>query len=215
MNVSGVTKSGTSKFHGAFYDYWRDSKFAANDRSNRIALVEKPKATYKYPGVNVGGPIFFGDSYTKNKDKLFFFFAYEGQRQQVDSGSRFTRTYTQAMKNGDFSELLANRGSNLNSIPQLRIPKGFPGAGKPAPNNDMRPYMTATGKYLASLYPNAELLRSGQPVQLRLQRARAEQPPRHEGAVRLEHQQQHQGVRPDRERRRNGGGLPRRLVGAV
>ena len=154
MNVSGVTKSGTSKFHGEAYDYIRDNKFAANDRSNSIAGVAKPQASYKYPGFNVGGPISFGDSYTKNKDKLFFFFGYEWQRQQVDSGSRFTRTYSQAMKNGDFSELLANRGSNLNSIAQLRIPVGFPGAGDPAPNNDMRPYMSPLGKYLASLYPD-------------------------------------------------------------
>src|SRR4029450_8525590 len=34
MNVSGVTKAGSSKFSGQIYDYWRDSKFAANDRSN-------------------------------------------------------------------------------------------------------------------------------------------------------------------------------------
>src|SRR6266702_4791375 len=111
MNVSGVTKSGSSKFHGGAYDYIRDNRFAANDRSNSIAGVAKPKASFKYPGFNVGGPISFGDSYTKNKDKLFFFFGYEWQRQQVDSGSRFTRTYSGAMKNGDFSELLANRGS--------------------------------------------------------------------------------------------------------
>jgi Carboxypeptidase regulatory-like domain/TonB-dependent Receptor Plug Domain len=32
MNVSGVTKSGTSAFHGEAYDYWRDYRLAANDR---------------------------------------------------------------------------------------------------------------------------------------------------------------------------------------
>ena len=154
MNISGVTKSGTSKFHGSAYDYWRNYRFAANDRSNSITLTPKPKSTYQYPGGNVGGPITFGDSYTKNKDRLFFFVAFEAQRQQVDSGSHFTRTYSDAMKNGDFSELLANRGSNLNSVPQLRIPQGFPGAGNPAPNNDMRPYMSATGRYFGSLYPS-------------------------------------------------------------
>jgi carboxypeptidase family protein/TonB-dependent receptor-like protein len=154
MNVSGVTKSGTSKFHGTLYDYWRDHRFAANDRSNSITLTPKPKSTYQYPGGNIGGPLFFGDNYTKNRDRLFFFVAFEGQRQQVDSGSQFTRTLTPAMKGGDFSELLANRGSNLNSIPQLRIPRGYPNAGQPAPNNDMRPYMTATGRYFASLYPD-------------------------------------------------------------
>ncbi len=154
MNVSAVSKSGSSKFHGEAYDYWRDSKFAANDRSNTITHTDKPKSKYQYPGGNVGGPISFGDSYTKNRDRLFFFAAFEVQRQQVDSGSHFTRTLSPAMKNGDFSELLANRGSNLNSVPQLRIPQGFPGAGSPAPNNDMRPYLTATGKYFGSLYPN-------------------------------------------------------------
>ena len=153
MNISGVTKSGSSTFHGSVYDYWRDYKFAANDRSNSIAGTEKPKSTYQYPGGNVGGPIVFGDSYTKNRDRLFFFVAYEVQRQKVDSGSHFTRTFSQAMRNGDYSELLANRGSNLNSIPQLRIPKGQPNAGQPAPNNNLAPYVSATGRYFASLYP--------------------------------------------------------------
>jgi len=154
MNVSGVTKSGTSRFHGSLYDYWRSHQFAANDRSNSITLTPKPKSKYQYPGGNIGGPITFGDNYTKNRDRLFFFVAFERQLQDVDSGSHFTRTYTDAMKNGDFSELLANRGSNLNSIPQLRIPQGFPNAGANAPNNDMRPYMNATGRYFASLYPS-------------------------------------------------------------
>jgi hypothetical protein len=153
MNVSGVTKSGTSQFHGQLYDYWRDYRFAANDRSNTITETPKPKSKYQYPGVNIGGPISFGDNYTKNRDKLFFFAAFEVQRQQVDSGSHFTRTFSEAMRNGDFSELLANRGSNLNSVPQLRIPQGHPNAGQPAPNNDVRPYIHPTGRYFASLYP--------------------------------------------------------------
>src|SRR5206468_582137 len=153
MNVSGVTKAGTSRFHGEAYDYFRDYHLSANDASNVTAGTEKPKSKYNYPGGNVGGPITFGDRYTKNRDKLFFFVAFEGQRQQVDSGSHFTRTFSQAMRNGDFSELLANRGSNLNSIPQLRIPVGFPGAGDPAPNNNMAPYIAPLGKYLASWYP--------------------------------------------------------------
>ena len=98
------------------YYYSRDSRFAANDRSNSITGVDKPKSNFKYPGCNVGGPIFFGDSYTKNSDKLFFFFGYEAQRQQVDSGAASRARTRTAMKNGDFSELLANRGSNLNSV---------------------------------------------------------------------------------------------------
>src|SRR6185503_3611165 len=181
------TKSGTSSFHGEGYYYLRDSKFAANDRSNTALGQAKQKASYKYPGFNVGGPIFFGDKYTKNKDKLFFFFAYEWQRQNVDPGSRLSRTFTPAMKAGDFSAFLGNQGSNLNmglakmvgldakgqpvviqgvgpdgkpvdltlAPGQMRIPFGFPNAGQPVPNNNMAPYMSSMGKYLASLYPDA------------------------------------------------------------
>ncbi len=232
MNVSAVTKAGTSSFHGVGYYYTRDSKFAANDRSNSITGVDKPKANYKYPGFNVGGPIFFGDSYTKNKDKLFFFFGYEWQRQKIDSGSRFSRTYSDAMKNGDFSELLGNRGSNLNqgAVPalnpdgspagfnlapgQLRIPAGFPGAGGPAPNNDMRPYMTPLGTVPGQPLSRLELHRCEQSVQLRLQCPRAGEPRRAEAAVRLERQQQHQGVRPHLPRPGRHSAAARRLVGA-
>ena len=152
MNISGVTKSGTSSFHGEGYFYNRDSSLAANDRSNSIAGTPKPKSSFKFPGFNVGGPIFFGDNYTKNHDKLFFFFAFEAQRQNVDSGSRFSRTYTDAMKNGDFSSLLANTGSNLNSIPQLHYPRAL--GGGPIPNNNVTPLISPLGHYLASLYPS-------------------------------------------------------------
>ena len=85
MNVSAVTKAGSSQFHGTLYDYSRSHKFAANDRSNSIAGVKKPESSFQYPGGNIGGPIFFGDSYTKNRDKLFFFAGIEVQRQQVDT----------------------------------------------------------------------------------------------------------------------------------
>ena len=114
------------------------------------------------------------------------------------------------MQNGDFSELLANRGSNLNSIPQLRIPQGFPGAGDPAPNNDMRPYITPTraSTWRACIrrpnYNDPE-----QPLQLRLQPPRAAEPHRLQDALRLEHQQQHQGLRPHRARGRGQRESPR------
>ena len=72
----------------------------------------------------------FGDSYTKNSDKLFFFCRLRSAAPAGRLGQPLhAHLSAQAMRNGDFSELLANRGSNLNSIPQLRIPEGFPGAG--------------------------------------------------------------------------------------
>jgi hypothetical protein len=155
MSVSAVTKSGTSQFRGTLYDYVRDSRFAANDRSNSIAGVEKPKDTYQYPGGNIGGPIVIpGIAATRNRDKLFFFLGYEYQFQKVDTGARFTSTPTQAMKRGDFSELLAGVGQNLNMPNVVNIPGGFPGAGTPAPGNNLAPYIHPLGQYLVNQYPD-------------------------------------------------------------
>jgi hypothetical protein len=155
MSVSAVTKSGTSQFRGTLYDYVRDYRFGANDRSNSIAGVEKPKSTFQYPGGNIGGPIIIpGVEFLKNRDKLFFFVGYEYQYQKVDSGTRFTTVPTARMKQGDFSELLAGTGQNLNMPTTVNIPGGFPGAGDPAPGNNVSQYIHPLGQYLVNLYPD-------------------------------------------------------------
>src|SRR2546425_107224 len=87
VQVSAITKGGSSEFHGTFYDYMRHHKFAANDRSNAIAGVDKPKSKYQYPGGNISGPILIpGTDFNKNRDKAFFFFGVELWRQDVDTG---------------------------------------------------------------------------------------------------------------------------------
>jgi hypothetical protein len=80
--VSLVTKSGTNKFHGALYEYYRPTNTVANDffnKNNELASGQ-PNIPQKYVlntfGGSLGGPI--------KKDKLFFFFNYEGQRRAVD-----------------------------------------------------------------------------------------------------------------------------------
>lgn len=155
MSVSAVTKAGSSQFRGTLYDYVRDYRFGANDRSNSIAGVEKPKSTFQYPGGNIGGPVVIpGIEFLKNRDKLFFFVGYEFQYQKVDSGTRFTSVPTARMKQGDFSELLARTGQNLNMPATVNIPGGFPGAGTPAPGNNIAPYIHPLGNYLVNLYPD-------------------------------------------------------------
>lgn len=161
MNVSAVTKSGGSRFSGTLYDYWRDHRFAANDRSNSITGTPKPKSTFNYPGGNVGGPIILpGVDWNRNRDKAFFFVGVEIQRQQVDPGSFLSTTLTDKMKAGDLSELLPGNcaGQNLNmGCAQFNIPRGFPGAGTPAPNNNLAPYIHPLGRVLASLYPSPNI----------------------------------------------------------
>ena len=154
VSVSAVTKSGSAKVGGSLYDYIRDWHVAANDRSNSITGVEKPKSRFNYPGGNIGGPIpipFSG--YNANKDKLFFWFGLEVQRQDVDSGSRLSTTISDAARTGDLSAFLTSRGQNLNHPSVVLIPASFPGAGTPAPGNDLAPYVTPLGLAMASLYP--------------------------------------------------------------
>ncbi len=162
MNVSAVTKGGSSRFHGTFYDYVRDWRFAANDRSNSITHTPKPKSAFNYPGGNVGGPILIpGLDWNHGRDKAFFFVGLEIQRQKVDPGSYLSTTLTDRMRNGDLGELLPGNcvGQNLNmGCANFNIPGGFAGAGTPAPNNNFAPYMHPLGRVLASLYPKPNLV---------------------------------------------------------
>ena len=70
--VELVTKSGTNKFHGQAYDFNRITAFAANDFFNNLNGVPRPQLIRNQFGGDIGGPIV--------KDKLFFFFTYNGLR---------------------------------------------------------------------------------------------------------------------------------------
>jgi len=76
--VSLITKSGTNRFHGALYEYNRPSNTVANDwfikeQQLSAGLANRPtKYIVNTFGGSIGGPIL--------KDKLFFFYNYEGQR---------------------------------------------------------------------------------------------------------------------------------------
>jgi len=72
--VNIVTKSGTNSVHGSAADYFRND---ALDARNYFNIASQPKAPFhnNQYGASIGGPIV--------KDKTFFFFDYEGQREPV------------------------------------------------------------------------------------------------------------------------------------
>ena len=69
MQVNVQTKSGGNAFHGTLYGYFRNDAFNASDS---VAHKVLPFSDQQFGGT-FGGPML--------KDRLFFFFAYEGERQ--------------------------------------------------------------------------------------------------------------------------------------
>jgi hypothetical protein len=70
--VSLVTKGGTNQFHGGVYEFHRNTVTSANDFFNNRSGTPTPKLLRNLFGGTIAGPI--------KKDKVFFFFNYEGRR---------------------------------------------------------------------------------------------------------------------------------------
>ncbi|MGD0729993.1 MAG: TonB-dependent receptor [Terracidiphilus sp.] len=79
--VNLITRSGTNKEHGSLYEYYRPTNTVANAYfyKNEESISGDPNIPQKYIlntfGGTVGGPIL--------KDKVFYFFNYEGQRRAI------------------------------------------------------------------------------------------------------------------------------------
>ena len=86
--ISVITKSGTSQFHGDVYEFVRNNAFAANNfinNANSLNLGSDGKARvpglhYNNFGYTVGGPVYIPGHYNKDKNKTFFFFSEEFRR---------------------------------------------------------------------------------------------------------------------------------------
>ena len=71
--INLVTRGGTNEWHGNLREYNRNTDFAANDWFNNRDGVDRAPLIRNQFGGNLGGPI--------KRDKLFFFFDYEGLRR--------------------------------------------------------------------------------------------------------------------------------------
>ena len=100
--VSVVTKSGTNAFHGTAYDYLRNDAFNANSFFNNLNDVPRAVLKRNQFGGTFGGPIDI-PHVIDGHDKLFFFVAYQGQRQTQAASQTEIGTFTPAELNGDFS----------------------------------------------------------------------------------------------------------------
>ena len=152
VHVQAVTKGGGAQFHAGLYDSGRNQGLTANDRSRVQVGQKKPKSSFQFPGAYVSGPLLIpGTDFNRSRDKLFFFVAVEFGRQWVDQGSSYSIVPTLGQRQGLFNDYVG--GMNLNQATTVNIPSGFPNAGTPAPNNDLRPYLTPDGQRLLNLWP--------------------------------------------------------------
>jgi outer membrane receptor protein involved in Fe transport len=100
--ISVVTKSGTNALHGSLYDYVRNDAFNASDFFDNQQGNPRPVLKRNQFGGTLGGPITL-PKLLSGKDRFFFFFAYQGQRQTATENQGFVTTYTPAEQVGDFS----------------------------------------------------------------------------------------------------------------
>jgi hypothetical protein len=100
MNLT--SRSGTNQFHGSAYDFIRNKVLNASNFFSNKAGAKRAPFTQNQFGATLGGPII--------KDKMFFFFSYEGFRSR--SGSTITLSVPDpAWKTGDFSDLRDSKGN--------------------------------------------------------------------------------------------------------
>jgi hypothetical protein len=120
--IDVTLRSGANRPFGSLYWFNRNEALAGNEffvnsnpgcEKGANGKCKRSPLRYNRFGGTVGGPVFlprFGDggpALWNGKDRLFFFFAYEGLRQTTPATNFFT-TPTLAMRNGDFSSLLPN-----------------------------------------------------------------------------------------------------------
>jgi len=109
--VRMVTPSGTNRFTGSVFESNRDNQFAANSFFNNASQLPKAELSRHQFGGRVGGPIM--------RDKLFFFFTYEGWRQTQQPAANLRIPANADFYDGVFRYV--DLGGNVRSVNVLAL----------------------------------------------------------------------------------------------
>jgi len=106
-------KSGSAQFHGQAYLYTRNGAFNSIDADDKAQGLKPISDSFYYPGGDFGGPVLIpGSKFNRNRDKLFFYGAYEYMKQQPAGSSYNFFLPTSQMLAGNFSPAyIASLGS--------------------------------------------------------------------------------------------------------
>ncbi len=118
--VSATIKEGSNHFHGDAFEFYRDTFLnTANFYEHTVASAGSPSTAIVSPyhqniyGGTVGGPIL--------KDKLFFFFAYQGTNESEPEQAGSAGLYNSALLAGNFSDDLSS-ATTTNTFSSNPIP---------------------------------------------------------------------------------------------
>jgi hypothetical protein len=146
INVSTV--SGTNQYHGTLFDFIRNNDFDARPFAFTSSVPAHAPFKWNQFGFTLDGPLQIPKVFN-GKDKLFFMVNYEGFRLRNQAQTVYT-TAPQAMRNGDFSQILP---ATVIKDPLTNQP--FPGNIIPAARFD------AAGLGMLSYYPLPNIAGAG------------------------------------------------------
>jgi Carboxypeptidase regulatory-like domain len=113
--VNVVSKSGTSRFHGSAYEFYRNDALDANLWFNNHNGIPRQNFNRNQYGVSAGGPLYIPGVY-KQHNKTFIFGLYERLTLATPTFSQFT-VPTPAFRAGNFGALLGPQGVNSSGSP--------------------------------------------------------------------------------------------------
>jgi predicted heme/steroid binding protein len=143
-----TSKSGSQDFHGAAYEYVRNTIFNANPwQRNAVPRTTGITAPIHYNqfGYNIGGPFYIPNHFNTSKNKVFWYWGEEWVRYIFTDTNGLT-VPTVLMRQGNFSELLDPSNIFYHKTVVLVDPK----TGQPFPGNIIPAPGTATTGSTAS-----------------------------------------------------------------
>ena len=154
-----TSKTGTQQFHGAAYEYVRNTVFNANPwQRNAVPATTGVTAPIHYNqfGYNIGGPVYIPNHFNTDKTRMFFYWGQEWTRYIFTDSNTLT-VPTLKMRQGDFSELLDPNNFFYGKAVQLMDPQTglpFPGNILPAPGSSTTgSTATPNGLGILNAYP--------------------------------------------------------------